>query len=89
VPKGFNLFQNYPNPFNPITTISYGLPEDNFVTLSIYNLQGQLVETLVSEFKNTGQHTVEWNAGQLNSGVFLYKIQSAGMTKVKKCILLK
>ena len=89
VPEGFHLFQNYPNPFNPTTMISYDLPESGFVTLSIYNLRGQLVETLVSEFKNTGQHTVEWNAGRLNSGVYLYEIQSAGMTKDRKCILLK
>lgn len=89
VPEGFHLFQNYPNPFNPTTTISYDLPESSFVTLSIYNIRGQLVETLVSEFKNTGQHTAEWNAARLNSGIYSYKIQLAGITKVKKCILLK
>ena len=87
--KGFHLSQNYPNPFNPATTISYDLPESGFITLSVYNLRGQLIEILISEFKSAGKHTVEWNAGQLNSGVYLYKIDTAGMTKVKKCILLK
>ncbi|MDO9547753.1 MAG: T9SS type A sorting domain-containing protein [Candidatus Marinimicrobia bacterium] len=89
VPESFHLFQNFPNPFNPSTTISFDLPKDDFITLSIYNLRGQLVKTLISEFENAGRHTVEWNASNLNSGVYLYKLQSAGMTEVKKCILIK
>jgi len=89
MPEGFHLFQNYPNPFNPATMISYDLHENGFITLSVFNLRGQLIETLISEFKTAGKHTVKWTAGQLNSGVYLYKIDTAGMTKVKKCILLK
>ncbi|MBU1065160.1 family 10 glycosylhydrolase, partial [bacterium] len=89
LPEGFHLFQNFPNPFNPSTTIVFDVPKDDFITLSIYNLRGQLLETLVDEFKTTGRHTVEWNAGQMNSGVYLYKLQSSGMTIVKKCILMK
>jgi len=88
-PETFHLLQNFPNPFNPVTTISYYLPESRFVTLSIYNLRGQLIETLFSEYKSAGKHSFEWNAGRLKSGVYLYKLQSAGTSKVGKCILLK
>jgi len=59
------------------------------VTLSIYNLRGQLLETLIDEYKTSGRHTVEWNSSHLNSGVYLYKLQSTTTAEVKKCILIK
>jgi len=89
LPKDFHLFQNYPNPFNPTTTISFYLPTTSLVTLGIYNLRGQLLETLIDEYITSGRHTVEWNASHLNSGVYLFKLQSAKITEVKKCILIK
>ena len=88
-PTAFTLKQNYPNPFNPVTTISYQLPKTTFVNLSIYNVVGQLVETLVNEYDNAGFHTVEWNASRVGSGVYFYRIEAGEYTETKKCLILK
>ncbi|MBC8174896.1 MAG: T9SS type A sorting domain-containing protein [Candidatus Marinimicrobia bacterium] len=85
----FALYQNYPNPFNPITKISYQLPQPAFVTLSIYNLTGQLVEKLVSEQKNAGYHTVQWDASQAGSGIYFYRIDAGTFYEVRKCLVIK
>ena len=97
MPKEYALSQNYPNPFNPVTTIKYQLPKDVKVSLTIYNLNGQLVETLISEHQEAGYYTVQWDASNVGSGVYFYRINagdpSSGsgrvFTDVKKCIVIK
>ncbi len=89
LPTRFSLSQNYPNPFNPVTTISYQLPKSNFVKLSIYNITGQLIETLVNGHNNAGYHTVLWNANEVGSGLYFYRIEAGKYTETKKCLILK
>jgi len=88
-PIVFNLSQNYPNPFNPITNIDYRIPNTEFVILEIYNLLGQKVVTLVSERQKAGNHKVEWDAGQMASGVYYYQFKAGEFQDVKKMILLR
>jgi hypothetical protein len=87
--ENFILEQNYPNPFNPITIINYQLPMTNDVELSIYNLLGQKVATLVNEQQQAGYHQVEWDASRFSSGVYHYSIQAGEFQDVKKMILIK
>ncbi|MBP9580539.1 MAG: T9SS type A sorting domain-containing protein [Ignavibacterium sp.] len=87
--KKFELSQNYPNPFNPATTISFSLPEASNVKLTLYNLLGQEIETLVNGFKESGVHTVHFNASKLNSGIYIYKIETNGLTQTRKMTLVK
>ena len=89
VPKQIELLQNYPNPFNPRTIINYELPITNFVNLSIYNLLGQKVRTLVSEKKKAGYHQVEWDALGFASGIYIYRIKAGEFQDVKKMVLLR
>ncbi len=88
-PKKFELSQNYPNPFNPTTTISYNIPEATNVKLTIFNILGQEIRTLVNEFKEAGVHTVNFNASELNSGLYIYKLQAGTFTLTKKMTLIK
>ncbi len=85
----FKLHQNYPNPFNPITTISYELPKSSFVNISIYNVAGRLVETLVNDNMSPGYYSVEWNTSGVCSGLYFYRIDAADFSSVKKCLLVK
>jgi Secretion system C-terminal sorting domain len=87
--NSFDLFQNYPNPFNPTTTITYSIPTSGFVTLKIYNLLGSEIATLVNEEKNFGTYKVTWDAQNIPSGVYFYKITASAFSIVKKMILLK
>jgi flagellar hook assembly protein FlgD len=80
---------NYPNPFNPNTVINYELPTTNIVELSIYNLLGQKVATLVSERKAAGDHQVEWDATGFSSGIYYYQIRAGEFQAVRKMILLR
>jgi hypothetical protein len=89
IPKKFELGNNYPNPFNPKTIINYNLPITHFVDISIYNLIGQKVATLISENKNAGYHQVEWDATSFASGVYYYRIQAGDFQDVKKMILIR
>jgi hypothetical protein len=91
LPARFVLEQNYPNPFNPSTTIRYGLPEAGKVNLSIFNLSGQRVLTLVDEVQNAGYYQVYFDpaSAQLPSGVYLYRIQSANFQDVRKMVFIK
>jgi hypothetical protein len=94
VPETYVLSQNYPNPFNPVTNISYGLPKESFVTISVYNLMGQKVAELVNDDRNAGYHTVTWNSANLigepvSSGVYVYTITAGNYQSVKKMILMK
>lgn len=89
IPKEFNLSQNYPNPFNPSTTISYSLTSNSLVQLKIFNILGQEIETLVNEEKPSGNYQVVFDANNLSSGIYFYKIQAGEFTSTKKMILLK
>ncbi len=90
LPFSYALQQNYPNPFNPTTTITYQLPIANYVELSVYNLLGQKVATLVSEKQAAGYYSVEWDAFNYASGVYVYKIETdKGFVQSRKLILLK
>jgi hypothetical protein len=89
LPEKFRLSQNFPNPFNPMTTINYELPITNYVNLSIYNLLGQKMVTLVSEKQKAGYYQVEWDASAFASGVYYYHIQTGEFLDVKKMILLR
>jgi hypothetical protein len=93
-PRQFSLSQNYPNPFNPQTSIRYALPQDAQVRLSVYNLLGQKVKTLVDEHQSAGHKTVWWDGkdekgDQVASGVYLYRLEAEKFSEVKKMLLLK
>lgn len=89
VPGAFNLAQNYPNPFNPSTTIQFTIPEAGEVTLAVYNVIGQKVATLVDGYKSAGVHEVNWNAGNIANGIYLYRIQVKDFIDTKKLVVLK
>lgn len=89
VPDAFQLFQNYPNPFNPSTTISFSLPSKSFVTLKIFDLLGREVATIVSDEMSAGSYSKQWNAGNMSSGVYLYRLRAVNFTETKKLVLLK
>jgi len=88
-PLNYELSQNYPNPFNPSTTIRYSLPETRQVKLAIYDVLGQVVETLVDDIKAAGVHTINYSASELKSGIYFYKLKSGNILEVKKMILIK
>lgn len=88
-PVEFGLEQNYPNPFNPTTKISYSISEGGMVSLTVYDLMGQKVATIVEGFKTKGTYEVDFNASALSSGVYIYKLQSAEGNIVRKMTLLK
>ena len=88
-PGSFSLSQNYPNPFNPTTTIRYSVPKRSFVTLSVYNILGQLVKTLVQDEKGPGTYEVNFDGSSLPSGAYLYILRAGNYTKMEKMLLLK
>jgi len=88
-PTSFMLYNNYPNPFNPTTIIKYSIPEVSFTSLIIYNELGKEVSTLINETKSAGTYEVEFNASNLSSGVYYYKLQAGTFTETKKMILAK
>ncbi|MBN2280306.1 MAG: T9SS type A sorting domain-containing protein [Candidatus Marinimicrobia bacterium] len=89
IPENFALMQNYPNPFNPVTTIGYQIPTAGNVRIEIFDLSGKLVETLVSDIKQAGDYSVIWNAQNVSSGIYLYRMQVGNYNSVRKCIRLK
>jgi len=90
IPAEFALYQNYPNPFNPVTTIKYNLTKPGNVDLSIYNILGQIVATLISENQSAGIHKVEWDASGIASGLYFYRLQTEqGFGQTKKLILIR
>ncbi len=89
-PYDFTLNQNYPNPFNPSTVISWQLEVGGYVDLTIYNIIGEKVTTLVSEEQQAGHHQIEWNASGFASGVYYYRLKcDAGFIQTKKLVILK
>jgi len=89
LPRELALFQNYPNPFNPLTTIRFSLPKSTHVTLKIFNLLGQEIETLVNEKLSAGEYDTKWNAAGHPSGIYFYRLQAHDYREVRKLILLK
>jgi hypothetical protein len=89
VPTVITLAQNYPNPFNPATTIRFSVPDRRHVTLRVYNALGAVVRTLLDEAVEGGQHSIEFTAEQLTSGVYFYQLQSEGQTLGKSMLLVK
>ena len=87
--NNYQLLQNYPNPFNPTTTIKFSLPYSDFVTLKIYNILGEELATLVSDRLSAGSYSYEWDASQLASGVYLYRLEADGLVQTHKMILMK
>ena len=93
-PKSFKVNQNYPNPFNPVTSLSYDLPKESFVNITIYDILGNVVNNLVNANQSSGYKSVQWNAtnnqGQpVSAGVYLYSIEAGEFRQTKKMILLK
>lgn len=94
LPDGYELFSNYPNPFNPSTIIEYALPVRSDVTVTVFNVLGQHVKTLVNETQSSGVHSVEWDGADENgnssaSGVYYYRVKTHDFSKARKMVLLK
>lgn len=94
IPDDYLLEQNYPNPFNPSTTIRFALPEAASVSLTIYNIRGQLVKTLVNGSLEAGYHQVQWDGSselgeKVSSGLYFYRLESGDFQQVKKMLLVK
>jgi hypothetical protein len=89
VPDEYNLSQNFPNPFNPVTTIQFNLPQNEYVTLKIFDVLGNEVATIASGEFNAGSHKIEFSADKLSSGIYLYRITAGKYTNVKKLQVLK
>jgi len=88
-PKEFTLEQNYPNPFNPSTNIKFNFPQDSEVSLKVYNMLGQEVAVLVNEQMSSGLQTVKFDASNLSSGMYIYRLQAGNISKTKKMMLIK
>ena len=89
IPTEFGLTQNYPNPFNPSTTINYSIPVGGFVNLSVYNLLGEKVATLVDKNLQVGTYAAQFNAENLPSGMYIYKLTTNGFNQSMKMMLTK
>ena len=89
IPAVYSLDQNYPNPFNPSTTIKYSIAEDGFVKLAVYNMLGEEVAMIVNTTQKAGRYEVNFNASELSSGVYIYKLEASKYTASKKLMLLK
>lgn len=89
VPQSLELEQNYPNPFNPTTNIQFAVPESGHTTLEVYNLMGQKVATLVNETVSAGQHVATFDASNLASGTYMYRLQAGNQVQTRKLTLIK
>jgi hypothetical protein len=85
----FSLLQNFPNPFNPSTNISFCLATKSYVTLKVFDLIGREIETLVSEELTEGNHSYRWNAMNVPSGVYFYRLQAGLYSETKKLLILR
>jgi len=89
VPVNFSVEQNFPNPFNPTTKIEFAIPTDNCVQIKVYNILGMELATLLNEHRQAGTHSIEFNASNLSSGIYFYKVVSGKYSAIKKMILLR
>jgi hypothetical protein len=93
-PNYFYLHQNHPNPFNPVTFLRYALPEDGLVNITIYDMMGRVVKTLVNSSQTAGYKSIRWNATNdrnepVSAGLYLYTIQAGEFRQTRKMVLLK
>ncbi|MBX2974513.1 MAG: T9SS type A sorting domain-containing protein [Ignavibacteriaceae bacterium] len=88
-PTNFELLQNYPNPFNPTTTISWQIPTNGFVSLKIYDVLGNEVQTLVKGYHNQGRYKTNFDASGLTSGIYFYELKADNYSSIKKLVLMK
>ena len=93
-PDQYLLSQNFPNPFNPVTTITYELSQESYISLEVYNMNGQQVTSLASKGQEAGKYTVQWDGTDLNgnkvsSGIYLYKLETPDFTNIRKMVLMK
>ena len=86
---GYNLFQNYPNPFNPTTKIRYSVEKEGHVKLIVYNTLGQSIKVLENTIKPAGNYSTNFNASNLPSGIYFYKLEAGQFTQVKKMMIIK
>ena len=94
IPDVFALHQNYPNPFNPVTTLRYDLPENGLVNITIYDMLGRQVKTLINQTQDAGYRSIIWDATNdygkpVSAGIYLYQIQAGEYMQTKKMVLLK
>ena len=89
IPTKYILSQNYPNPFNPETQIDFSLPVNGYMEIKIYDVNGRLVKELINSYKDAGYYTITFNASDLSSGVYFYKIVASGFSDTKKMVFVK
>jgi hypothetical protein len=94
LPITYNLYNAYPNPFNPMTTLRYDLPEDGFVNITIYDIMGRSIKSLVNSNQSVGYRSIQWNATNnlgepVSAGMYIYMIQAGEFRQTKKMVLLK
>jgi flagellar hook assembly protein FlgD len=94
IPDVFAMHQNYPNPFNPVTQIRYDLPEDSYVSITIYDIMGRNIKSLVNTDQTAGYRSIRWNATNdlgepVSAGMYIYMIQAGEFRQTKKMVLLK
>ena len=83
------MYQNYPNPFNPVTKINYAIPVDSDVSLILYNLRGHEVARLVDSKRIAGNHSISWNASNVASGIYFYRLKAGDFVQTRKMVLSK
>ena len=88
-PEEIKLYPSYPNPFNPTTTISLGISNTAFIKVSIYDVNGRLVDNLYNSIISSGYHQIAWNATNIASGIYIVLLESAGQIKTQKLVLMK
>ena len=89
LPTHYNLSQPYPNPFNPTTTIQFLLPQSEMVSIKVFDLNGRLVETLVNDFQDMGNHTITWDGSHQSSGMYFVRLESGEFIQTRKVVLVK
>ena len=89
IPEAYRLEQNYPNPFNPTTSISFAIVKSGLVKLRVYDILGRLVATIIDQNLTPGTYKIDFNASGLTSGIYVYRLETAGFTDSKKMIVVK
>mgnify|MGYP001448534162 CR=1 FL=1 len=88
-PQVFSIGKAYPNPFNPTTTLNYSIPENGYLEVNIFDLQGRLVESLYADYASAGQYAIVWNADKYSSGIYFVKLISGEYINTKRIVLIK